>query len=175
MNRYKFMYWLTLAFWAALVIYLLVVPVESSELDAEPAKTTIEDMKLDAVLSISDVNAEAQEPVTYADWFRENANVLTDCKITHYCAEERSHICGTGDGITATGVPITAGWTCAVDPTIIPYGSEVMVDFGDRVEFYQAQDKGSSIIGNHIDLAVQTHQEAEEKGTLTAAVYYLED
>lgn len=174
MKRYKFVYWLSLAVWALLIVYLLIVPVESSELELKPEQTTIEDMKLETVLLISDVNAEAQEPVTYEDLFRENANVLTDCKITHYCAEERAHICGTGDGITATGVPITAGWTCAVDPTVIPYGSEIMVDFGDHVEFYQAQDCGEAVKGNHIDLAVESHSEALERGVSIATVYFLE-
>lgn len=28
---------------------------------------------------------------------------------TAYCTEEYPHICGTGDGITASGAPVTAG------------------------------------------------------------------
>lgn len=174
MNKYKFMYWLTLAAWAALIVYLMIVPVKSSEMVVQPEKTTVEDMKLQAVLAISDVNAEAQEPVTYEDWFRVNANVISDCTITHYCVEKRAHICGEGHGMTYTGVPVTPYWSCAVDPSVIPYGSEVMVDYGDRVEFYKAQDTGDWIKGNHIDLAVETHTEAEQLGTKTATVYFLE-
>lgn len=174
MNKYKFMYWLTLAAWVAVIAWLLIVPVGSSELESEPEETTVEDMKLEAVLAISDVNAEAQEPVTYADWFRDNAEVIFDCTVTHYCVEQREHICGTGDGITAVGVPVTPGWTCAVDPSVIPYGCEVMVDFGDHVEFYKAQDCGGAIKGNHIDLAVESHDLAIELGTLTATVYFME-
>lgn len=174
MNKYKFMYWLTLTAWVAVIAWLLIVPVGSSELEPEPEETTVEDMKLEAVLAISDVNAEAQEPVTYEDWFRANAEVIDDCAITHYCVEKYEHICGEGHGMTYTGVPVTAGWTCAVDASVIPYGSEVMVDYGDHVEFYKAQDKGGAIKGNHIDLAVETHDLAEQLGTLTATVYFME-
>lgn len=131
-------------------------------------------MKLDAVLSFADVNAEAQEPVTYEDQFRTNAAVIEDCTVTFYCTEKYTHICGEGHGITYSGVPVTAGWTCAVDPSVIPLGSEVMVDYGDHVEFYKAQDTGGAIKGNHIDLAVESHELAVQLGTKTAAVYFME-
>lgn len=172
MNKYKWMYWLTLFIWFAFILWLLIVPVSST--DNEPQIPTTEDMILESVLAVSDVNAEAQEPVTYEDFFRANANVIDECVITYYCCERYEHICGTGDGITATGVPVTAGWTCAVDPSVIPYGCEVMVDYGDSVAFYKAQDCGSAIDGNHIDLAVETHAEAIQMGTRTAKVYFME-
>lgn len=172
MNKYKWMYWLTLFVWFAGILWLLMVPVSST--DNEPQIPTTEDMILESVLAASDVNAEAQEPVTYEDWFRANANVIDECVITYYCCEQYEHICGTGDGITATGVPVTAGWTCAVDPAVIPYGCEVMVDYGDSVAFYKAQDCGSAIDGNHIDLAVEAHAEAIQMGTRMAKVYFME-
>lgn len=172
MNKYKWMYWLSLLAWTVLITVLMVIPVRSTEIEIE--EPTIDDMKLESVLAISDVTAEAQEPVTYEDWFRANAEVIDDCTITHYCVEKYEHICGEGHGITYTGVPVTAGWTCAVDSSVIPYGSEVMVDYGDRVEFYKAQDKGGWIKGNHIDLAVETHELADQLGTLTATVYFME-
>ena len=40
---------------------------------------------------------------------------LGDFKITHYCTELREHICGEGQGITASGTQVTAGRTVAVD------------------------------------------------------------
>ena len=84
-------------------------------------------------------------------------------------------LCGTGDGITATGVPVTPDWTCAVDPSVIPFGADVMVDYGDSVAFYKAQDGGGAIKSNHIDLAVDTHQNALKAGKTTATVYWMED
>lgn len=164
---------LSIILWAVLIAALLVVPAESKEAD-QPDPPAPKELMQEAALSFADVNAEAAQPLTYEDLFRDTATVLPDCTITYYCAEQRPHICGTGSGLTATGTPVTPGWTCAVDPGIIPYGSEVMVDFGDRVEFYKAQDCGGAVRGNHIDLAVDTHANALQKGTQTATVYVME-
>lgn len=101
-----------------------------------------------------------------------SVNVIEDCMITYYCVEKYAHICGTGDGITATGTVATPGRTCAVDPEIIPYGSIVMVDYGDgTLHEYIAQDTGVS--GQHVDICVDTHSEALELGIETADVYWL--
>lgn len=174
MNKYKLMFILCVIAWAALVFWLLFVPVKSLDEPVDQICVSLDDVRLDSLIAVADLDKPAEDPVTYEDWFRANANVISDCEVTHYCAEKREHICGTGDGITATGVPVTPYWTCAVDPSVIPYGSEIMVDYGDKVEFWKAQDCGSSIKGNHIDLAVETHAEALEKGITSAVVYWLE-
>ena len=73
-----------------------------------------------------------------------------ECKVTYYCA--CSECCGKwADGITATGVPLAPGMV-AVDPTVIPLGSTVIVDGVP----YLAADTGVS--GNHIDIAVATQE-----------------
>lgn len=98
-------------------------------------------------------------------------NVIEHCTITYYCAEQYEHICGTGDGITATGTEVTPGVTCAVDPEVIPYGSVVMVDYGDgELHEYIAQDAG--VQGEHIDLCVALHNTALELGVTEATVYW---
>ncbi len=62
-----------------------------------------------------------------------------------------------GDGITATGLNLTAGppaYEVAVDPTVIPLGSYVHVTpnpFGTTSAFY-AGDTGAAITGKHIDI-----------------------
>lgn len=95
---------------------------------------------------------------------------LGEFKLTHYCTEKENHICGTGDGITATGTNVSAGRTIAVDPTIIPYGSEVYIEgYGWRI----AEDCGGAIIGKHIDIAVGTHDEALSMGTTSGGVWIL--
>ena len=86
---------------------------------------------------------------------------MGEFKITHYCCEARKHICGTGSGITATGTQVTAGRTIAVDPKVIPYGTNVYIEgYGWRI----AEDCGGAVKKKHIDVAVETHKEALAMG-----------
>lgn len=106
---------------------------------------------------------------------RRTANKILNCTVTYYCAETYEHICGDGDGLTATGMPVTPYVTCAVDPGMIPLGSAVWVDYSDGVlHEYIAQDVGGAVIGGHVDLAVTTHEEADACGRRTATVYWKE-
>lgn len=88
--------------------------------------------------------------------------------ITHYCCEIRPHICGTGTGITASGIPVRPGLV-AVDPDVIPLGTTVYIDG----QAYLAADTGGAILGNRIDIAVETHAEALELGVREAEVFVL--
>ena len=73
---------------------------------------------------------------------------MGDFTITHYCTEKRKHICGTGTGLTATGTVVTAGRTVAVDPSVIPYGTQMYIEgYGFRT----AEDCGGAVDGKHID------------------------
>ena len=112
------------------------------------------------------------EPVAVSyPW--DGANRVENCMVTYYCCELYEHICGDGDGYTSTGAEVTAGHSCAVDPFLIPLGSTVWVDFGDGIMHeYIAEDVGGAVNGAHIDLAVQTHAEANECGIDYATVYW---
>ena len=106
------------------------------------------------------------------DYGFENAIRLDDVTVTHYdpCVK----CCGKTDGITATGVHVTPYYTVAVDPDIIPLGSDVMVDYGDGViHYYKAEDTGGGVKGNHIDLCVTEHDEALELGVRYATVWFV--
>lgn len=87
--------------------------------------------------------------------------------ISAYCGENYPHICNNGDSsTTATGTTPTAGRTIAVDPNVIPYGSEVIIDGHS----YIAEDCGGAIKGNRIDLFFSTHEEALSWGKKTKEV-----
>ena len=101
-----------------------------------------------------------------------SAHRLDDVTVTHYdcCAE----CCGKADGITASGVRATPGVTVAVDPAVIPLGADVLVDYGDgEICYYRADDTGSGVVGNHIDLCVADHQTAVQLGRRTATVWWV--
>ena len=95
---------------------------------------------------------------------------IGECTVTYYCCELYAHVCGDGDGLTATGIPVTPG-VVAVDPEVIPLGSTVIIDG----QAYLAADTGGAVRGNHVDIAVATHQEAEALGTTTAEVWVVAD
>ena len=102
----------------------------------------------------------------------EKAIRMDDVTVTHYdpCVK----CCGKTDGITATGVPVTPYYTVAVDPEIIPLGSEVLVDYGDGViHYYRAEDTGGGVKGKHLDLCVTDHTEALTLGVRQATVWFL--
>lgn len=90
------------------------------------------------------------------------------CTLTAYCCESKGnpHICGDGDGLTATGLPVAPGMV-AVDPDIIPLGSTVIINGVS----YLAADTGVS--GYHIDIAIQTHEEASDFGVSSAEVWII--
>lgn len=68
---------------------------------------------------------------------------------------------------TSTGAIAQQGTTIAVDPSVIPYGSEVKIN--DHI--YIAQDTGGAIDGNRIDVYFDSHQAALEFGRQSAEVF----
>lgn len=111
----------------------------------------------------------AQEPLRL-----DQAHVLEGVTITHY--DVCSKCCGKTDGITASGAHATPYSTVAVDPSVIPLGAELLVDYGDGAGLrrYRAEDTGGTVKGNHIDLCVGSHAEALQLGRRTATVYWVD-
>lgn len=100
---------------------------------------------------------------------------LGEFTVTHYCPCSRC--CGRwADGITATGTVATEGRTIAVDPDVIPLGSRVAVFYDDgRISYYIAEDTGSQILGNKIDVCIADHTRARELGVTGASVYIVNE
>lgn len=77
---------------------------------------------------------------------------------TAYCSCTKC--CGKSDGITASGKKAKANHTIAVDKNVIPLGTKVLIN-GKQ---YVAEDTGSAIIGNRIDIYFDSHEQALEWG-----------
>lgn len=91
-------------------------------------------------------------------------------KITHYCACTKC--CGkNAKGITASGKKVEENKTIAVDPKVIKLGSTVYIDGYGLME---AQDTGSAIKGNIIDVYIPDHNEALKLGVTYKDVYIVE-
>ena len=95
---------------------------------------------------------------------------LGEFKLTAYCAELHPHICGEGRGITASGTIATPGRTIGVDPSLIPYGTEVYIE---GLGWRTAEDTGGAINEKHIDVLVDTHEGALQLGVNNGGVWML--
>lgn len=69
---------------------------------------------------------------------------IGEFKITYYWLSENGRS-------TSTGAIATEGRTIAVDPNVIPYGSEVLING----HVYIAEDCGGAVKGNVIDIFVE--------------------
>lgn len=139
-----------------LIIGLLLGRFTATTVQAETIEEVNESV---AVIKTVEPIAEEQEIVS-----------LGTFKLTAYCTENYPHICNDGDSThTATGTTPTPGRTIAVDPKVIPYGTEVIING----QTYIAEDTGSAIKGNRIDIVFATHQEALDFGVQYAEVSYV--
>ena len=83
------------------------------------------------------------------------------CPCQKCCGQYSPEVTG-GEAHTATGTVPMAGRTIAVDPSVIPYGSEVSIE---GMGTYIAEDCGGKVNNNHIDIFFNTHEEALQFGT----------
>ena len=92
----------------------------------------------------------------------DESNIISlDVKATAYA----------GDTITSTGIVPMEGTTIAVDPSVIPYGSKVYIPEFDNV--FTAEDCGSAIKGNRIDIFMSSEAKCNEWGVKNITIYVL--
>lgn len=87
--------------------------------------------------------------------------------ITAYCTCRIC--CGvySGGNRTASGTVPTSNHTIAVDTSVIPFGTKVVING----QVYVAEDRGGAIKGKRIDMFFMTHNEALRWGRRTMEVY----
>lgn len=105
---------------------------------------------------------------------------LGEFRLTAYCPCEKC--CGewalkrptdeNGNQIVygSSGEILASGQSIAVDPAVIPYGSEVEING----EIYVAHDCGGAIKGNKIDIYFDNHQSALNFGVQHSQVFLVE-
>ena len=118
---------------------------------SEAPKTALTEGSAKTVLSAASVKTGA--------W-----HTVKNCRITHYCS--CAACCGKSDGITATGTRVKEGRTVAVDPKVIPLGSEVLING----HVYIAEDTGVS--GNAVDVFIDSHARSLRMGVYRATVQW---
>lgn len=106
---------------------------------------------------------------------------LGEYRITAYCACKKC--CGkwadsrplddNGNPIVygASGKVLIPGYSIAVDPDVIPYGTKVYIDGRE----YIAHDTGGAIDGNRIDFYMGSHEDALEWGVQYREIFIKKD
>ncbi len=108
----------------------------------------------------SEANAEPEREEVEVT---EEGEYLGEFKITAYCP---CYECSEGYGSqTAIGTYAQEGYTIAVDPNVIPLGSQIR--FNGNV--YTAEDVGGAVQGSAIDLYMESHEE-----TINWGVQYMD-
>lgn len=96
----------------------------------------------------------------------EGWELLGEFQVTGYC--NCALCCGVhAGGPTASGTMPEEGRTVAVDPEVIPLGTELMID-GKK---YVAEDTGRLVKGAVIDIYFDTHEEALRQGRQNRKIY----
>ena len=153
------------------MIIIIIIGVlcceHKSKRTIETDKQTIERIADDTKRTIETENDkdgdtnQAVEPVS-----------LGNFKLTAYCS--CSLCCGkwannrpNGVVYGAIGEELKEGYSIAVDPAVIPYRSEVVING----HTFKAQDCGGAIKGNRIDVYFEDHNDALEFGVQYAEVF----
>ena len=160
------MLFLTIAIYIGFLIFIVLVSTKEEPKDIAVRETTQTEKHMQ-VLSV-----EEESPI--------RLNYIGNFKLTAYCP--CSKCCGkwgknrpadeAGNDIvyTASGAIAQANKTVAVDTDIIPYGTILLIDG----EEYIAQDTGSKVKGQVIDIYFETHEEAENYGCKYQEIYAVE-
>lgn len=90
---------------------------------------------------------------------------LGEFRLTAYCPCQACS-CGYGT-MTSTGTVAQSKRTIAVDPTVIPYQSRVLIDG----IIYIAEDCGSLVKDKIVDIFFDTHKEVDAFGVQYSEIY----
>ncbi len=98
------------------------------------------------------------------------AHMIESCTVTWYtedtCGKAPDH---PAYGITASGLPVEEGVTCAVDPEVIPLFSTVHVEYADgSAGTFRATDTG--VKGNWVDIYTPDYDYAVRCGLQSLTV-----
>lgn len=176
---YKVLLFLTFALLAASISqgYSTAAKLKEATQQIKEATAIAEqaqDLAMAALAELETVNADTTADVSQ----KSRTATMT---VTAYCgcpkccgiwSDEHPSRVGTGYvQKTASGTVPVEGRTIAVDPEVIPFGTRVSINGKE----YIAEDTGSAVKGDHIDVFFDNHQRAVEWGKQTLEVTIFED
>lgn len=159
---------------AGLVIYSLgttvIVASRNQTIDAQTSQINFmhdENMQLaqelDELKHADEIIIPSDEPATTEP--QKRLVSLGMYEVTAYC--HCAICCGREGQLTASGTYPIAGRTIGVDPELLPYGTEVVING----HAYIAEDTGGAMQGRHIDIFMDSHDEALQFGRQEIEVF----
>jgi 3D (Asp-Asp-Asp) domain-containing protein len=169
-NRTRFYLALAVILWAVAIGLVMCVPAKSNE-----ATEAVEPILEDIVNPLPQVVNYDMPASGYANL--ELLECLGTFKVTAYCCcpdccgiWSAQHPSRVGTGYvqkTASGTIPQAGRTVAADWSVLPSGTEILVNG----ELYVVEDTGSAVVGRHIDIYMEDHSAAREWGVQHIDLY----
>ena len=164
-----------LIFLTCLIICLITIVISGLEvkaMQAEIEELQYQNSRQAAQLLDKDYQIEILEAVIKnreqdASKIMDEPEYIGTFTVTHYCLENYPHICNDGESLyTASGQAPIPYYTIAADESI-PFGTKLVIDGKE----YEVMDRGGAITTGRLDIAVQTHDEALEKGIIETEIY----
>ena len=122
-------------------------------------------MSARSLISEYEEEGEDHENIKIEEALLAGASVMENVTVFAYASET---------GITATGMFAAPNVTIAVDPAVIPYDSDVLIDWGDgNLHYYRAADYHPDAGVSSIGICVATSEEAAHLGTKTVTIYVI--
>lgn len=173
-NKFKFLTFVICVF-ISLVICILSIFCEIPKEETTEEQINVAEIQQEQVQEQDQVEEKVQEEQVQEQVEKEQPKEpeLVSLGWFNSSAYDRCYDCceKTPDnpyyGITATGTVATAGRTIAVDPNVIPYGTNVIING----HTYLAEDTGGAIKGKKIDIFFETHAESLQYGRRQVEVF----
>ena len=145
---------------AMAVILIIFIALGYGYYQLQEVKTELQTINDNSIKAIQQLHEDIEAIKSEMDGIESNLPTFAGVfSTTAYCKCEKC--CGIWtDSPTKSGTIPQEGRTIAVDPDVIPLGTQVLIDG----QIYTAEDTGSTVKGNVIDIYFDNHEEAEEYG-----------
>lgn len=152
---------------AMAVILIIFIAMGYGYYQLQEVKAELEEINDNSVKAIQQLHEDIQAMKSEMDGIESNLPTFAGVfSTTAYCKCEKC--CGVWtDSPTKSGTIPQEGRTIAVDPDVIPLGTQVIIDG----QIYTAEDTGSAVKGNVIDIYFSDHKETEKYGRQNREVW----
>lgn len=145
---------------AMAVILIIFIALGCGYYQMQEIKTELQQVNNNSIKAIEQLHEDIEAIKSEMNGIESNLPTFAGVfSTTAYCKCEKC--CGVWtDSPTKSGTIPQEGRTIAVDPNVIPLGTQVIIDG----QIYTAEDTGSAVKGNVIDIYFNNHEEIEEYG-----------